>query len=164
MGQVSFPQGQGRPSSDPVATSENNEWKGNLEKEDRYESNGGKTPHNHVLEGFRADANHGLGNNRHDGGFHAEKDRCNPSDLAVGGIDPTQTPEEKHRGQNKQSSRNNAAPDLVQQPTDVDRELVGLGPGEQHAKIQRMEESRLTDPFFLLHEFPMQQRNLSRRP
>src|SRR5439155_25064482 len=142
---------------------QNNEWKGNPEKEDRYECERSESPHHFVFEGFGANADHGLRDDRHDGGLHPEKDRCNPRDLTVSSIDPTQSPEEKGRGQNKKSSRNNAAPDLVQQPTDVDRKLVGLRPRQQHAKIQSMEESRLTDPFLLLYEFSVQQCNLSRR-
>ncbi len=40
----------------------------------------------------------------------------------------------------------------MQQPTHIDRKLLGLGPGQQHAIVERMQEPRLPDPSLLLDE------------
>ncbi len=51
----------------------------------------------------------------------------------------------------------------VQQPPHVDRELVGLGPGEQHREVQRVEEARLADPPAPLDELGVHERDLAGR-
>jgi hypothetical protein len=48
----------------------------------------------------------------------------------------------------------------VQQPTDVNRKLLRFGPGEQHAVIERMQESLFTDPPAPVNQFAVHDRNL----
>ena len=40
----------------------------------------------------------------------------------------------------------------VQQPTDVDGQLLRLRPGQQHAEVQRVQEPRCADPPLLFHQ------------
>jgi hypothetical protein len=52
----------------------------------------------------------------------------------------------------------------MEQPADVDRELVCLGPRQQHADIQGFKETALVDPTTPLHELPVHQSDLSGWP
>ena len=51
----------------------------------------------------------------------------------------------------------------VQQPADIDRELLRLRPGQQHAVVQRMQEPALRDPVLLLDEDAVHDRDLAGR-
>ena len=62
------------------------------------------------------------------------------------------------------ASTNEPATHAVQEPADVDRELLRLRPGEEHAEVQRVEEPLLTDPSPPLHELGVHEGDLARRP
>ncbi len=49
------------------------------------------------------------------------------------------------------------------QPTDVDGKLMRLGPRQQHAIVERMQEPPLADPAFFFHQDSVHDRDLSRR-
>ena len=49
----------------------------------------------------------------------------------------------------------------MHQPADIGRKLLRLGAGEQHAEIQRMQKAALRDPFLIVDEHAMHQRDLS---
>lgn len=51
----------------------------------------------------------------------------------------------------------------MQQPADVGRQLLGLGPGQHHAVIERMQKTVFIDPAFFFHQNAVHQRNLSGR-
>jgi len=57
-----------------------------------------------------------------------------------------------------------AAPRLVQQPADVDGQLLRLGSGEQHAERERVQEPSLADPSFALDELLVHERDLPAGP
>ena len=56
-----------------------------------------------------------------------------------------------------------AAPHLVQEPPDVDRELLRLGAGQQHAVVQRVQEPAVRDPAAALDDLLVHDRDLPRR-
>src|SRR5947208_28890 len=87
------------------------------------------------------------------------------SGSATGGTPaPRYAPRKTSRWNTKQSAGGPPATSSPQPPAHVERELTSFRSGTQHTKIARMKESRFTDPFFLLHQFAVQQRDLSRRP
>jgi hypothetical protein len=51
----------------------------------------------------------------------------------------------------------------VQPPANIGRKLHGLGPGQQHAEIERVQEAVLGDPALLVDEDAMHQRDLAGR-
>ena len=52
----------------------------------------------------------------------------------------------------------------MQQPADVRRELLRFRAGQQHAVVQRVQESRLADPAPPLDQLAMHERDLAGRP
>ena len=50
---------------------------------------------------------------------------------------------------------------LMQQPADVDGELLRLGPGQQHAVVEGMQEPVLADPALLLDQDAVHHRDLA---
>ena len=89
---------------------------------------------------------------RGDGGFEPIEDTRHHRQRAEGNVDPRQPNQDEQRGQHKQSARHDAAPGAVHQPADVDRELLRLGAGQQHAIVQRVQKALFADPAFLLDQ------------
>ena len=52
----------------------------------------------------------------------------------------------------------------MHQPAEIGRQLLRLWPRQQHAKIQRVQKTRIGYPMALFHYFTMHHRNLRRRP
>src|SRR5262245_46318338 len=48
----------------------------------------------------------------------------------------------------------------MQHPPNIDGELRGLGTGQEHAKVERMQKPGLIDPVAFLHQFAMHDRDL----
>ena len=75
-------------------------------------------------------------------------------------------PQRPPPGQNDQGHEQNAggqaAAHAVQQPAQIGRELLRLWAGQQHAEIQRVQEARVFDPFFLVDQYAMHQGDLRR--
>src|SRR5205814_9756851 len=51
----------------------------------------------------------------------------------------------------------------VHRVADVGRELLGLGPGQRHAEVERMQEAPLADPPAALHQLLVHDRDLAGR-
>ena len=51
----------------------------------------------------------------------------------------------------------------VQQPADIGRELLRLRARQQHAEIERVQETRLVDPFLLVDHDAVHHRDLAGR-
>src|SRR5204863_4458573 len=66
--------------------------------------------------------------------------------------------------QHEQPARDDGAPAAMHQPADVGRQLLGLGAGQHHAVVQRVQEALLADPAASLHQLRVQDRDLPRRP
>src|SRR5205085_10820858 len=88
---------------------------------------------------------------------------CDPRDVAVGGVDETQRPENKNRRNDKKCAGDDAAPGFVKKPADIDGELLCFRIGQQHAEVERMQKSRLADPLFLFDQLRLHNRDLTGR-
>ena len=66
--------------------------------------------------------------------------------------------------QDEQHAGRKPAERAVQEPADIGGKLLRLGTGQQHAVIQGVQESRLVDPFLLVHQDAMHGRDLAGRP
>ena len=51
----------------------------------------------------------------------------------------------------------------MHQPADIDRQLMGFRPRQQHAVAQRMQKPRFADPFLLVDDDPVHDRDLPGR-
>jgi hypothetical protein len=73
-------------------------------------------------------------------------------------------PEDRQEaGQNEQQARDQPAQGPVQQPADIGRKLLRFRPRQKHAEIERVEEALLPDPFLLVDQDAVHDRNLPRR-
>src|SRR5438067_9580098 len=109
-------------SNDTSAEDDRGKWR--FEKIDRYESERSQRPHDFVLQRFFPDANNRRQHDRSHGRFESIKNRCDPRDVAVSGVDETQSPEDKNRRYDKKCAGDDAAPGFVKKPLDVDGELL----------------------------------------
>src|SRR4029077_4326783 len=88
---------------------------------------------------------------------------CDPRDVAVCGVNETQRPENKDRRYDKKCTGHDAAPGFVKKPADVDGELLCFRAGQEHAKVKRVQKSRLADPPFLFDQLSLHNRDLAGR-
>ena len=95
--------------------------------------------------------------------LEAEEQRLDDADIAESGIEPAQRHDRDDAGQHEQDAGDEAAPGAVQQPADVDGELLRLGAGQQHAVVERVQEPRLADPALLLDQDAVHDRDLAGR-
>ena len=51
----------------------------------------------------------------------------------------------------------------MEEPANIDRELLRFGSGQEHAEVERVEKTRLTDPAFLLDQLGLHDRDLPGR-
>lgn len=65
-------------------------------------------------------------------------------------------------GRMKQAARHQPSGGAMHQPAHIGRELLRLGPRQQHAIVQRMQETSLGDPVLLLDQDAMHHRDLAR--
>jgi hypothetical protein len=66
-------------------------------------------------------------------------------------------------GSTKKHAGDDAAEGAVQQPADIDAQLLGLGAGQQHAEVERMQEALFADPALLLDQDAVHDRDLAGR-
>ena len=94
----------------------------------------------------------------------AGQDRATTSpDIAVSRVDVAQRHDGDDAGHDEETAGHQAAGRAMQQPADVSRKLLCLGAGEQHAIVQRVQETTLGDPVLFLDDDAMHHRDLSRR-
>ena len=90
--------------------------------------------------------------NGQDGGLDAKEYRRHRHRLLIRDIKHAERKDDQRPGQDEQHPGDHTAPHPVEQPSEIDGELLRFGPGKQHAEIQRMQEPLLADPFQLLDE------------
>lgn len=100
---------------------------------------------------------------RHDDGLEASEKPRDSRDRSEGGIDVGQAKQDENGGEHEQNPRGQSARRSVEQPADVDGELLRLGTRKQHAEVQGVKELLLGDPSALLDEIAMHHRDLTRR-
>src|SRR6476620_7091038 len=116
-GDVEFGFPEIAPEKPDQSGGKNDERKRDFEKEDRNKGQRGDRPHHLILERFSADADDRNGNDRHHRWFQSVKDRGNPRQLPVGGVNETQSPKNEDRGNDKKRPGDDAAPGFVKQPS-----------------------------------------------
>ncbi|MNF66516.1 hypothetical protein D3C84_483100 [compost metagenome] len=84
--------------------------------------------------------------------------------VTKGDVHPGQGNQDEQRRQHKQHTSDHAAPGPVHQPADVGRQLLSLGPGQQHAVVEGVQKASLGDPAPAFDQFLMHDRNLPGRP
>ena len=79
-------------------------------------------------------------------------------------VDPAQGDQHQQRRQHKQQAGSDAAARLVHQPAQVSGQLLRLGPGQDHAEIERMQKAFFRHPAAPLDQLAVHDRNLPGRP
>ena len=88
---------------------------------------------------------------------------------STSGTSPSEKVENRKAGydsgarQHEQQPGHEPAADTMQQPAGIGRQLHGLGPGQQHAVVERMQEPRLVEPALFVDEYLVHQRDLASR-
>ena len=157
----------GRNSSthEPDGRSGNHDcWKRHLEGEHSNKSRHRDAPQPAVPEGTRADTPGGV---QHDGcncRLDAVEQCGHDRHITKAHIDPGQADHHEQGRQNEQRSGDDPSPSAMQEPADIGGELLRLRPREQHAVVERMQETLLADPVPALDQLGMHDGDLARRP
>lgn len=116
-----------------------------------------------VPEGTTANSHHGLSHDRQHRWSDCRQDGGDHSGVAGPDVERGEPQERDHPGQHEQSARDQAAAHSVEQPADVDRELLCLGAWEQGAVRKGVQESLLADPALLVDQDALHDRDLAGR-
>ena len=135
--------------------------KRHVEEEDRGERGDGHADQQRAAQRAGADADERRGDDAHDGRLEPVEHPADGRDVAVGGVGPGQRQHQNEGGRDEGDPGHQTALHLVQQPSDIDRELLGLGTGQQHAVVERVQEPRLVDPAAPVDQLLVHQRDLS---
>jgi hypothetical protein len=111
-----------------------------------------------------ADAQQRLQHQRQHRGLQSEQHAVGHRQVTEAGVRPGQPEQQHHRRANEAEPGHQAAAHAVQLPAEVDRELQRLGPGQQHAEVERAGEIALIDPAAPLDHLAVQDRDLAGGP
>jgi hypothetical protein len=156
----------GSPSCDPAQKGRcgHDRRERNPEEEDGHERQDGENDAKAVLERPPADANHGLHHHSHHRRLEAVEHRIHQARFVKSGVQDGKPKNGNEAGQDEEDAGDHAAERPVEQPADVDGELLRLGAREEHAVVEGVEEALLADPALLLHQRPVHDGDLPRRP
>ena len=98
-----------------------------------------------------------------DGWLEPEEDASDHRHVTEAQVDPRQRDQDEQRRQHEQRPGDDAAPRAVHEPADVGGELLGLGAGQHHAVVQRVQEPLLADPASALDQLGVHDRDLPGR-
>ena len=90
------------------------------------------------FEGSLSDPDNSLHDDDEHRRLEAEEQRRDDRHMAPQRIDVAETHDADDAGQDEQTAGHDAAERSVHQPTDISRELLRLGAGQQHAVVQRV--------------------------
>ena len=150
------------PPEPEQARGDHDERKRQSEYEQREKGGGCNGARDRAAQCTPAHTQHGFDDQRHHRRFEAEKDPGYERHVAKRHIDDRQHQDGQRTRHDEQRTSHEAAARTVQQPPDVRRELLSLGPGQQRAVIQRVQEPLFADPPLLVDDQLVHQRNLSR--
>ena len=143
---------------------ENDDRKRNSEGEDGDEGGRGHAGHPATADRAASNPAHGLQHDRQHRGLEPEEQGLDRADIAKSGIEPGQDHDRREAWQHEQRAGDEAALGPVQQPADIGRELLRLRARQKHAVIERVQETRVADPPFLLDEDAVHEGDLTGRP
>ena len=133
------------------------------EQGQRAERRHGQAHQRRVQQRAPGDPHDGLRHDRDDRRREPEEERLHHGGLAVGDVDAREHQQCHGAGQDEQHAGNQRAAHAVEQPADVRRQLLRLGPRQQGAVGEGEEEALLADPAGLLDQHPLHHRDLARR-
>jgi hypothetical protein len=81
--------------------------------------------------------------------------------VSPGHIDRCQGEEGDHAGEDEQDAGDQAAAEAVEEPADVDGQLLGFGAGQEHAVVEGVQEPLGADPAALLDQLALHDRDLA---
>ena len=110
------------------------------------------------------DAEERLDDDHENRGLDADEGRLDDRDLTEIGVDDAQAEHDDGARQHEEEAGGKPAQRAVQPPADIGGELHGLGARQQHAEVERMQETVLGDPPPLVDEHAMHQRDLAAGP
>jgi hypothetical protein len=122
------------------------------QQEDAREGQGRHHHQHPVLQGALADAQHRLDHHRQHRRLQPEQQPLDHGHLVETGVEAGQPHHHHEAGQHEQCAGHHAAQRAVKQPADINGELLRLGAGQQHAIVECVEEPRLADPAFFIHQ------------
>jgi len=135
-----------------------------VEHEQRSERSNGDADQEPVLERAPSDPPQRLRNDREHRGAEPGEDRRDCCGRPPFRVDRRQDHQRHVAGKHEQDPRDEAAGSAVQQPAEVDRELLRFWTGQQGAIRQRVQEPLLADPASFVDEFAMHDRDLPGGP
>ena len=116
------------------------------------------------LERALADAQQRLDHDHQHGGLDAEQRAVDQRNAAPERIEQAQAQHHERARQHEQDAGHEPAAHAMQQPADIGRELLRLRPRQQHAEVERVQETLLLDPFLLVDHDAMHHGDLAGRP
>jgi hypothetical protein len=141
---------------------ENDDRKWNGEKENANESCRREANHHIVLKRAPADPHNRFQHDCEHCRLETEKQRNDHRHIAVGGIHVAQRHDREDAGDDEQDASNDAAERAVHQPADIGGELLRLRSRQEHAVVERVQESRFRDPALFFDDNAMHHRDLPR--
>ena len=137
--------------------------KRHIEEEDGDEGRTGDEPMSRPAKRALCNSEQGLDDDDENGRLDADKRRLDKGQVTVQRIGDAEREHDKGAGQHEQQPSREAAQRAMQPPADIGRKLHGFGTRQQHAEIERVQERLLADPFALVHQHAMHQRDLAGR-
>ena len=138
--------------------------KGQLPHRQRQKGRQRQDPQQVMVQGAGAHAPSSLQHQGRDRRLEPPKHRSHRAHLAEAHIDPGQCDQDEQGGQHEQHPCRHTAPGAVHQPAQVGGQLLGLGPWQQHAVVQRVQKPPLAEPAPARDDFIVHQRDLPRGP
>ena len=132
-----------------------------FQKSDRDEGRDCHRDHPPSHQRSPADPEQRLGHDRQHRGLQPEEQALDQGKMSEAEIGNAERQHHNEAGKHEERSGSDAAPHPVHQPADIGGKLLRLGPWQEHAVVQRMEEPLLVDPAFLLDEHAVHQRDLA---
>ena len=120
---------------------EDDDRKRDREPEDRHEGDCRQPNGWPTAQRPRPDAHHRLQHDCEDRCLQPEEDALDQPDVTVSHVDKAEGEDREKTRQDEEDAGDDPAPGAVQQPAEVDRQLLRLGAGKQHAEVQRVQEA-----------------------
>src|SRR5947209_5892401 len=137
--------------------------KGNAEEEDCNEGSRRQSTQGIVLERSRADPHDRLRDDREYGSLQPEKQTFDCRHVAEQYVDVAERQYGDETRQHEETASDQAAARLMEKPADIDCKLLRFRPRQQHAVVQCVQKSLLTDPALLVYEDAVHDGDLSGR-
>ena len=146
------------------ACAQDNQGERHLENEDRQEGRHGDPDHQAVLQRSSADADDSVDDDRQHRGLQAEEHARRQLELARPYIGQAEAEHDDRAGEDEQNPGDQSAHRPVQQPAQIDGELLRLRSRKEHAVVEGVQEPLFADPALLVDHEAVHQRDLPRRP